>query len=97
MWALPFARNRPEWASRWLEKLEAGNVTGVAQRQKASVEEALQHIEASRIPHLTEIYALFDGRAAVVIGIQGNVHRLDAFVVLNGSFKRKLQCSQKRT
>ena len=65
MWALPFARNRPEWASRWLEKLEAGNVTGVAQRQKASVEEALQHIEVSRIPHLTEIYALFDVRAAV--------------------------------
>ncbi len=51
-------------------------------------------------PYLIKIDALFDGRAAVdhvVIGIQRNVHRLDAFVVLNGSFKRKIQCSQKRT
>ena len=51
-------------------------------------------------PYLIKIDALFDGRAAVdhvVIGIQRNVHRLDAFVVLNGWFKRKIQCSQKLT
>ena len=46
MWALPFARNRPEWASRWLEKLEAGNVTnGRFTDKKADVEEALTQIE----------------------------------------------------
>lgn len=45
MWVLPFVRNRPEWASRWFEKLEASNVTNGRFTEEADVEEALMQIE----------------------------------------------------